>query len=174
MPHMTHVFTQVASTMFIIKCLFWLSVVVLLLPAAPGDNGSFGEISPFEALGAAATAVRDVSGFCGRNPKACETGGKAAVALGHKAKYQVQHFLNNGRAETRPAPEKTMPASQEAELIPSANNSDSSPAINLAKQALANPKLAAQIAAQVSPELANAALKTLFDQHPLPIPAPKS
>ncbi|CAN0600016.1 unnamed protein product, partial [Laminaria digitata] len=34
------------------------------------------------------------SGFCGRNPETCETGGKAAVALGYKAKYGAQQLLS--------------------------------------------------------------------------------
>ncbi len=33
----------------------------------------------------ASAAVSDVRGFCERQPDACVTGGKVAVALGHKA-----------------------------------------------------------------------------------------
>lgn len=79
--------------MFFVRSIFWLSVVFVLLPVAPEDRDKIESISPIEAVGAAAAAVRDISGFCGRNPETCETGGKAAVALGYKAKYGAQQLL---------------------------------------------------------------------------------
>lgn len=79
--------------MFFVRSIFWLSVVFVLLPVAPEDQDKVEAISPIEAVGAAAAAVRDISGFCGRNPETCETGGKAAVALGYKAKYGAQQLL---------------------------------------------------------------------------------
>lgn len=81
--------------MFFVRSIFWLSVVFVLLPVAPEDQHKIESISPFEAVGAAAAAVRDISGFCGRNPETCETGGKAAVALGYKAKYGAQQLLSS-------------------------------------------------------------------------------
>lgn len=80
--------------MFFVRSIFWLSVVFVLLPVAPEDRDKIESISPIEAVGAAAAAVRDISGFCGRNPETCETGGKAAVALGYKAKYGAQQLLS--------------------------------------------------------------------------------
>ena len=38
-----------------------------------------------EAVTLASAAVSDMRGFCERQPDACVTGGKVAVALGHKA-----------------------------------------------------------------------------------------
>lgn len=81
--------------MFFVRSIFWLSVVFVLLPVAPEDRDKIESISPIEAVGAAAAAVRDISGFCGRNPDTCETGGKAAVALGYKAKYGAQQLLSS-------------------------------------------------------------------------------
>lgn len=81
--------------MFFVRSIFWLSVVFVLLPVAPEDRDKIESISPIEAVGAAAAAVRDISGFCGRNPETCETGGKAAVALGYKAKYGAQQLLSS-------------------------------------------------------------------------------
>lgn len=80
--------------MFFIRSLLGLGVVFALLPVAPEDQDKFENISPIEAIGAAANAVRDMSGFCGRNPQTCEVGGKAAVALGYKAKYGAQQLLD--------------------------------------------------------------------------------
>lgn len=79
--------------MFFIRSLLGLGVVFALLPVAPEDQNKIDSISPIEAIGAAANAMRDMSGFCGRNPQTCETGGKAAVALGYKAKYGAQQLL---------------------------------------------------------------------------------
>lgn len=81
--------------MFFVRSIFWLSVVFVLLPVAPEDRDKIESISPIEAVGAAAAAVRDITGFCGRNPETCETGGKAAVALGYKAKYGAQQLLSS-------------------------------------------------------------------------------
>lgn len=79
--------------MFFVRSIFWLGVVFVLLPVAPEDKDKIEAISPIEAVGAAAAAVRDISGFCSRNPATCDTGGKAAVALGYKAKYGAQQLL---------------------------------------------------------------------------------
>lgn len=79
--------------MFFIRSILGLGVVFALLPVAPEDRDKIENISPIEAIGAAANAMRDVSGFCGRNPQTCEIGGKAAVALGYKAKYGAQQLM---------------------------------------------------------------------------------
>ncbi len=85
--------------MFFVRSIFWLSLVFFLMPVAPEDQDKIEAISPFEAVGAAAAAVRDISGFCGRNPETCETGGKAALALGYKAKYGAQQLLSSSDDE---------------------------------------------------------------------------
>jgi hypothetical protein len=86
--------------MFFVRSIFWLSLVFVLLPVAPEDQDKIEAISPIEAVGAAAAAVRDISGFCARNPDTCETGGKAAVALGYKAKYGAQQLLSSSGDES--------------------------------------------------------------------------
>lgn len=85
--------------MFFVRSIFWLSLVFFLMPVAPEDQDKIEAISPIEAVGAAAAAVRDISGFCGRNPDTCETGGKAAVAIGYKAKYGAQQLLSSSDDE---------------------------------------------------------------------------
>lgn len=88
----THLLVEFLSVFFI-RSFLGLGVVFALLPVAPEDQGKFENISPIEAIGAAASAVRDMSGFCGRNPQTCETGGKAAVAIGYKAKFGAQQLM---------------------------------------------------------------------------------
>lgn len=79
--------------MFFIRSILGLGVVFALLPVAPEDQDKIEHISPIEAIGAAANAMRDMSGFCDRNPQTCVTGGKAAVAIGYKAKFGAQQLL---------------------------------------------------------------------------------
>jgi hypothetical protein len=70
--------------MFLLRTAFWLSIVILLIPAAPSDDGR-AKAGTGEALTAAQAAVRDAAGFCERNPQACEAGGAALAAFGQKA-----------------------------------------------------------------------------------------
>ncbi|MFK8034340.1 MAG: DUF5330 domain-containing protein [Hyphomicrobiales bacterium] len=100
--------------MFFVRSLLGLGVVFALLPVAPEDQSKIEDISPIEAIGAAASAMRDVSGFCGRNPQTCETGGKAAVAIGYKAKFGAQQLMERVQ-ENKSEPEiqtGTIPAKQ--------------------------------------------------------------
>lgn len=66
--------------MFIIRTLFWLSVVILLLPSDETGQAeaqaSPQAVSPVEAIVAAQGAVHDVTRFCDRNPAVCDTGQK--------------------------------------------------------------------------------------------------
>ncbi|MEP0519683.1 MAG: DUF5330 domain-containing protein [Hyphomicrobiales bacterium] len=98
--------------MFFVRSILGLGVVFALLPVAPEDRDKIEDVSPIEAISAAANTMRDVSGFCGRNPQTCETGSRAAVALGYKAKYGAQQLLekvNDKEAEST-ATLKTKPA----------------------------------------------------------------
>ncbi|HXD46614.1 MAG TPA: DUF5330 domain-containing protein [Pseudolabrys sp.] len=69
---------------FLLRMAFWLGVVCLLLPAS-GTKSPDGKIDATEAMTVASAAVSDARGFCGRQPDACVTGGKVAVALGQRA-----------------------------------------------------------------------------------------
>ncbi len=78
--------------MFLVRSAFWLSVVILLLPAEIDKtdtklNDAQVSITAGQALVAAQSTVSDLSGFCLRNQTACSTG-KAAVDLFiRKAQY---------------------------------------------------------------------------------------
>ncbi|MBL4645810.1 MAG: DUF5330 domain-containing protein [Rhizobiales bacterium] len=153
--------------MFLLRCIFWLSVVVMFLPVAPGDKNKLPNISAFEAFGAAATAVKDMSGFCERNPDTCDTGGKAAVALGYKAKYQMQQLLKRVNADDDVA---VIEAVDTVKVVKA-----ETPAIkSLTNELLSNPQLVAKLASELTPEMATAAINALIKLHPLPVPAPKS
>lgn len=73
---------------FILRTAFWLSLVVLLIPADPETKAQSGEtdISSMQAIGAAQQAYVDMTRFCERNPLTCETGGAAVEIFGAKAR----------------------------------------------------------------------------------------
>jgi Family of unknown function (DUF5330) len=70
---------------FLLRMAFWLCVVCVLLPSGSKTTSPEAKIEASEAVTLASAAVSDVRGFCERRPDACVTGGKVAVAIGHKA-----------------------------------------------------------------------------------------
>ena len=104
---------------FLLRAAFWLSVVVLLLPASPSTPGASGP-SAAEAMLAANAAMTDMRHFCSRQPDACAVGSQALNQFGHKAQTGAKllyDFLtdklgadaNSGSTATRAAdpPSKT-------------------------------------------------------------------
>lgn len=73
--------------MFLLRAVFWLSIVVMLLPGDPERGTEAPRVGALEALIAARATIADLSGFCVRAPEACKTGGAALAALGEKARY---------------------------------------------------------------------------------------
>ena|SRR5437868_7049600 len=70
---------------FLLRMAFWLCVVCVLLSIGSKSAPLDAQIDATEAVTLASAAVSDVRGFCERQPDACVTGSKVAVALGHKA-----------------------------------------------------------------------------------------
>ena len=70
--------------MFVLRSLFWLSTVVLLLPASPDGKEPAPRVSLLHTAYAARTLVQDISGVCYRNPDACAAGRQALVLLTRK------------------------------------------------------------------------------------------
>jgi Family of unknown function (DUF5330) len=89
---------------FLLRVAFWLSIVVLLLPADPSTGDKAPRVTALEALSAAQSTVADVSQFCDRNPDVCVTGNAAMHVFGEKVRYGAQllssafgdHTANNG------------------------------------------------------------------------------
>lgn len=78
---------------FLLRVAFWLSLVVLFIPADPqslADKGEGRDVSTFEAIGAAQSTYSDLKGFCGRNPTTCDVGRMAANTFTAKAKTGVR------------------------------------------------------------------------------------
>src|SRR5690349_12289263 len=71
---------------FLVRVAFWLGIVLVMLPSGDYQSKKAGpSIGAADAIGAATAAVSDMSGFCQRQPEACEIGGQAAAALGQRA-----------------------------------------------------------------------------------------
>lgn len=71
---------------FLLRVAFWLIVVLALLPSGGSKQGQpSAQIGTSNAVAAASAAVSDVTGFCGRQPGACEVGGQAAGVIGQRA-----------------------------------------------------------------------------------------
>lgn len=70
---------------FLFRMVFWLGVVLVLLPRGGQPSASDGALSPGDAMSAAKATVSDMRSFCDRQPEACVTGSHVAVALGQRA-----------------------------------------------------------------------------------------
>lgn len=82
---------------FIIRSVFWLAVILLLLPSDPDAGPDAASVTFMEALNAVRGTVADLSQFCVRNPELCETGGELAQVVADKARYgldQIQALLD--------------------------------------------------------------------------------
>lgn len=90
---------------FLIRVAFWMSVVLVLLPAfgsKPVATSPSTDVKAAEAVSAATATVSDMSHFCARQPEACAVGSQAAIVLGQRAQVgarMVYTFINE-RMET--------------------------------------------------------------------------
>jgi hypothetical protein len=74
---------------FLIKSVFWLSLVLLVIPFDVSDD-SVDTVGPFEAFAAARAAATDIAGMCERKPHVCDTGMSAMRTIGLKAREGVR------------------------------------------------------------------------------------
>jgi hypothetical protein len=78
--------------MFLLRTIFWLVVLVLLLPTNQQQQS--------QVYGTAEAAVKDVSGFCERNPNVCATGKDAFDVFVHKARFGAEMVMNFVKGKT--------------------------------------------------------------------------
>lgn len=76
--------------MFLIRVAFWLSVVILFIPADPETGTEAPRVTAIQALVAARATIADLSGFCQRNPDVCTTGNAAVQLFSEKAHNGVR------------------------------------------------------------------------------------
>lgn len=72
--------------MFLIRMAFWIIVVILLLPTDRDQQS--------EVLGTAQAAVKDISGFCTRNPDVCVKGQSYFEVFMTKAQFGADMVMN--------------------------------------------------------------------------------
>ncbi len=73
--------------MFLIRAVFWLSLVIAFIPANPEDlDEGQRAVSTGETMVAAQALLADLSQFCERNEDACVTGKELFAQFGAKAK----------------------------------------------------------------------------------------
>ena len=82
------------------RMIFWLTLVLVLLPSVGSQTTSSGLVSAGDAASAAKATVTDLRSFCQRQPEACTVGSQAAALIGHRAQagakmlyeYLTEHF----------------------------------------------------------------------------------
>lgn len=79
--------------MFLIRTAFWLSLVILLIPADPQSNTPAPRVSMLEAFSSVRTAAADFSNFCKRNADVCATGAAAFRVFAEKAQNGARMFF---------------------------------------------------------------------------------
>jgi hypothetical protein len=91
---------------FLIRMSFWLSLVILLIPADESELARSGgqPVGAFEAFGLARSAYEDARGFCGRNPDTCATGEVFAETFGAKARTGAKWVLSFIDTPAKPDP----------------------------------------------------------------------
>lgn len=71
--------------MFLIRAAFWLSVVIMFIPADPQSDAPAPRVTVIETMVAARAVVADLSRFCERNADVCVTGSAAFQVFAEKA-----------------------------------------------------------------------------------------
>jgi Family of unknown function (DUF5330) len=90
---------------FLLKMAFLLGLVLVLLPSGGSGPAPKMSVNSGDAVVAAMAAMEDMRSFCERQAQACTVGGRAAVAIGHRAQAgakMLYDFLTEqlGPAET--------------------------------------------------------------------------
>lgn len=99
---------------FLIKVALLVTVVIFCIPADPDELARSGEarrtIGVFDAYGLAQATYDDVSGFCGRNPAACDTGGAVMDTFAAKARTGLRYVQAYIAPAPKPATAQNPPA----------------------------------------------------------------
>ena len=125
--------------MFLVRTAFWLMILILLLPNDEQQQSN--------VYGTAQAAVKDVSGFCGRNPGVCEKGKDAFSVFVHKAQFGAQMLMGfikeqtgaSGASETAAQAPEPHPAPAAASWEQAPSQETQAPAATVSSQDTLNP-----------------------------------
>nr|WP_321457708.1 DUF5330 domain-containing protein [uncultured Cohaesibacter sp.] len=95
---------------FLIRAAFWLSLVILILPADQETTADSAKLSTTEALIAAQATLKDFTSFCSRQPDVCAAGEVALDNFSAKARYgakQLYMYLD-GEDAAQPSAENEL------------------------------------------------------------------
>ncbi len=101
---------------FLVRMLFWLSVVIALLPITPSrQETSVSQVGTTDVLAAANAAVSDIRQFCVRQPDACVAGSQAIAQFAQKAEtsakllyqFQSERMVRDQLPATTKSPNKS-------------------------------------------------------------------
>jgi Family of unknown function (DUF5330) len=97
---------------FLLRIAFWLGIVLILLPGSSTHRApAADQVGASDAISAASATVKDLRGFCTREPNACAVGSRMATAIAYKAQAgakMLYDFLNEALAPPAPsAPPET-------------------------------------------------------------------
>jgi hypothetical protein len=88
---------------FLVRMVFWLSLIIALLPIAPlRQEPSASKVGTIDSLSAASAAVSDIRQFCVRQPDACAAGSEAIAQFVQKAETGAKllyQFLNERKVK---------------------------------------------------------------------------
>jgi hypothetical protein len=104
---------------FLIRAAFWLSIVIVLLPAPESAKIPESNVGAAQAISAASATFADMRQFCERQPGACEVGSAALTHFGNKAqasaKWVYEWLTDKSGSEQNTAKReiKTVPAETE-------------------------------------------------------------
>lgn len=101
---------------FLIRCAFWLSLVLLFIPFNTGQGPEAEQVGPLQALVAAREAVRDVAGICERQPDVCATAKTAVHTITARAKEGVRIAQDLIDDEAAPGTETVEEAAEEPQV----------------------------------------------------------
>jgi hypothetical protein len=76
--------------MGIVRAAFWLSALIMLLPADKQAGAEAPSVGVIDTIVAARTTVGDFSQFCSRNPDVCVTGHGVLAVFGEKARTGIR------------------------------------------------------------------------------------
>lgn len=76
---------------FILRSIFWLSLVLLIIPVEGKGGDEQPTVGPMQAFFAARAAVTDMAGMCERRPDVCETGRAALGTIGMRARESARY-----------------------------------------------------------------------------------
>jgi hypothetical protein len=71
---------------FFLRTVFWLGVVLVLLPHGGSQPAPKSQVSASEALSAAQGIVTDIEQFCERRSEACVVGSRTALNLSQRVR----------------------------------------------------------------------------------------